>query len=83
VDVGQVRASSATVSSATFTSSRRSKPGCPWAGGGCLVRVTGDQFERSVLGLSMLDAEFTVVGPPALGAHFAEVGARFTRAAAS
>jgi hypothetical protein len=59
------------------------EPAGDGAGGGCLVRMTGDQLEWSVLGLSMLDAEFTVVGPPALRAHFAEVGARFTRAAAS
>ncbi len=50
-------------------------------GGACVVRMTGDQLQWPVLGLSMLDAEFTVLGPPELRAHLAELGARFTRAA--
>jgi predicted DNA-binding transcriptional regulator YafY len=49
--------------------------------GACVVRMTGDQLQWPVLGLSMLDAEFTVLEPPELRAHLAEVGARFTRAA--
>jgi hypothetical protein len=49
--------------------------------GACVVRMTGDQLQWPVLGLSMLDAEFTVLGPPELRAHLAELGARFTRAA--
>ena len=51
--------------------------------GSCVVRMTGDQLQWPVLGLSMLDAEFTVLEPPALRAHLAQVGARFTRAAGS
>ena len=51
--------------------------------GSCVVRMTGDQLQWPVLGLSMLDAEFTVLEPPALRAHLAQVGARFTRAARS
>ena len=49
-------------------------------GGACVVRMTGDQVQWPVLALSMLDAEFTVLGPPELRTHLAEVGARFTRA---
>jgi predicted DNA-binding transcriptional regulator YafY len=46
----------------------------------CRMTAHADQFVWPALGLAQLDAEFTVVRPPAFAAYIAELGERLLRA---
>ncbi len=48
-------------------------------GEGCIVRMTTDQLDWPILALSMVDADFTIVGPPQLREHARTLAARLGR----
>ena len=55
----------------------------PEGPGRCRVTMTGDTLSWPTLGLLMIEAEFTVVGPPEMAEYLRTVAGRFSRAAAS
>src|SRR3954468_4333073 len=55
----------------------------PEGAGRCRVTMTGDTLSWPTLGLLMIEAEFTVVGPPEMAEYLRTVAGRFSRAAAS